>query len=238
MSGHSQSSEFKFIVTGGPTREWIDPVRFISNPSTGKMGIALAMAANDIARETVFIHGPIHKAELQNLSCRCIEVETVDQMSEAVFSELEPRSVLIMAAAPADYTPAQKTPFKIKKGADSITLEFVKAQDILGAIADYRSSDRSREPLYIVGFAAETNDHEKYALDKLERKKLDMICVNDLTAEGAGFAVDTNIITVFEKNGTKTRLPKMQKTEVAGAIIERILIAIGDIDCSQYRNLG
>lgn len=213
--------ERKVIVTGGPTREWIDPVRFISNPSTGKMGAAIADASVSRARETVFVHGPVSDALITGKRYRCVSVDTTGEMLGAVVNELEDKSVLIMAAAPADYSPARRFDQKMKKSGGTITLELNKTPDILREVAGLKDAGRFSN-IFTVGFAAETNDIEVYALKKLSEKKLDMICLNDVSQAGAGFGADTNIITIFVKDGSRVELPMITKQEVADRILDEI----------------
>jgi phosphopantothenoylcysteine decarboxylase/phosphopantothenate--cysteine ligase len=211
----------KIIVSGGPTREWIDPVRFISNESSGKMGIALAMASFSRLKNTVFIHGPVESALLSGLPFRTRGVETTADMLKAVLEELEPDSILIMAAAPADYRPAERSVQKIKKRGDSLTLEMVKNPDILKTVAEKKIGG-AYTGLYTAGFAAETIDTENYALGKLKEKNLDIICLNDVSRSDAGFRTDTNVITVFMKNGERHDLPMMSKIKAADEILKII----------------
>jgi phosphopantothenoylcysteine decarboxylase / phosphopantothenate---cysteine ligase len=213
--------ERKVIVTGGPTREWLDPVRFISNPSTGKMGAAIADACLSRARETVFIHGPIDPSLVQMKKYRCVPVETTADMLGAVRKELEDGAVLIMAAAPADYSPVSKSDRKIKKSDKNISIELAKTPDILKDVAAMKRDGLLRN-LFTVGFAAETNDIEEYALKKLSEKDLDMICLNDVSRRGAGFGSDTNIVTIFIKGGSRKDLPMISKQEVASRILDEI----------------
>jgi phosphopantothenoylcysteine decarboxylase / phosphopantothenate---cysteine ligase len=213
--------EKKVIVTGGPTREWLDPVRFISNPSTGKMGVAIADASLARARETVFIHGPIDTSLVQMKKYRCVSVETTMDMLGAVMKELEDSAVLIMAAAPADYSPVSRSDRKIKKSDKNISIELAKTPDILKEVAAMKLVGTIRN-LFTVGFAAETNDIEEYALKKLSEKNLDMICLNDVSRHGAGFGTDTNIVTIFIKDGSRKDLPMISKQEVAARILDEI----------------
>jgi phosphopantothenoylcysteine decarboxylase / phosphopantothenate---cysteine ligase len=213
--------ERKAIVTGGPTREWIDPVRFISNPSSGKMGLAIADECLNRARETVFIHGPIDVNLVALKKYRCIPVETTADMLDAVTKELEENVVLVMAAAPADYAPVKKQDQKIKKGGTNLSLELKKTPDILKEIAALKRDGRIRD-VFTVGFAAETNNIEEFALKKLSEKNLDMICLNDVSQKGAGFGSDTNIITIFARDGARKDLPMISKQEVAARIVDEI----------------
>lgn len=211
----------KAIVTGGPTREWIDPVRFISNPSSGKMGVAIADECFKRVRETVFIHGPIDVSLLTLKKYRCVPVETTADMLEAVTKELEENVVLIMAAAPADYAPVARSDRKIKKGDTNLTIELKKTPDILKEVAALRRDGRISD-VFTVGFAAETNNIEEFALKKLSEKNLDMICLNDVSQKGAGFGSDTNIITIFARDGARKDLPMISKQEVAERIVDEI----------------
>lgn len=217
--------ENKIIVTGGPTREWFDPIRYISNASSGKMGVAIAEEAYRISQNTVFIHGPINEQLVQNRGFRCVKIESTSDLLEAVLREIEEPCVLIMAAAPADYTPVEKSEEKIKKSEGDLIINMKRTPDILKNVAEARAR-RRLDRLYVVGFAAETNDTENYAIGKLVQKNLDMICLNDVSKEGAGFNVDTNIMTLFTRDGTKIELPMMSKEKVAQEILKRIDIEL------------
>jgi phosphopantothenoylcysteine decarboxylase/phosphopantothenate--cysteine ligase len=210
----------KVIVTGGPTVESLDPVRFISNRSTGKMGRALADETARRAGETVFVHGPMHESLLEDAGYRMVSVESTEDLLEAVRNELTPNAVLIMAAAPADYRPVERSARKIKKKSDEMTLRLVKNPDILKTVASIRQSNFSMKSVFLVGFAAETDDIEGYALGKLREKDLDMICVNDVGRRDAGFGVDTNIVTIFTKPGERIELPLLSKHDTAARILD------------------
>jgi phosphopantothenoylcysteine decarboxylase/phosphopantothenate--cysteine ligase len=214
-------SDYKIIITGGPTREWFDPVRYISNASSGKMGIALADESNKISENTCFIHGPINEHLLQKKPYRCIKVETTNDMLEAVLNEIGDNSVLIMCAAPADYTPVKKSDEKIKKQDENIFIEMKRTPDILKNVSLARES-RNLNNLFVAGFAAETSNAEEYALAKLNEKNLDMICLNDVLKPGAGFGCDTNILTVFTRTGIKIELPILAKDKAASEILKLI----------------
>ena len=213
--------ENKIIITGGPTREWFDPVRYISNASSGKMGISLADEANKISENTCFIHGPINEHLLKGKPYRCIQVETTNDMLSAVLNEIEDNSVLIMCAAPADYTPVEKSHTKIKKQDGNIFIEMKRTPDILKNVSSLRKSQKLNN-LFVAGFAAETSNTEEYALSKLSEKNLDMICLNDVSKEGAGFGCDTNIITLFTRSGLKIELPMLSKDKAAFEILQQI----------------
>ncbi|HNV48510.1 MAG TPA: phosphopantothenoylcysteine decarboxylase [Spirochaetota bacterium] len=214
----------KIIVTGGPTREWLDPVRFLSNASTGKMGVAIADEAARISGEVVFVHGPMREELYAGREYRMIGVETTVELRDAVVGQLAPGCVLIMAAAPADFTPVETSSKKIKKtaGADEIALRLKKTPDILKGVADIRHRDPGLRDIVVVGFAAETNDIETYAKQKLVEKRLEMICLNDVGRVGAGFGTDTNVVTMFTKHGRRIELPLLSKEETARRILEEV----------------
>lgn len=212
----------KIIVTGGPTREWMDPVRFISNPSTGKMGIAIADEALGRSNKVVFIHGPIDKNLLMGKGYSSVSVETTEDLLHAVVGELAPDCVLLMAAAPVDYRPIERAPNKIKKDKKSLVLKLEKTPDILGNVASVRLRDPLLKDIFVVGFAAETSNIEEYAMKKLREKKLDMICLNDVGRKGAGFGADTNIITIFTRRGDTVELSLLSKREAAREILNQV----------------
>jgi phosphopantothenoylcysteine decarboxylase/phosphopantothenate--cysteine ligase len=216
----------KIIVTGGPTREWMDPVRFISNPSTGKMGIAIADEARERSNDVVFIHGPIDKNLLSNKEYSTIAIETTEDLLHAVLGELAPGCVLLMAAAPVDYTPLERSPVKMKKDMGRIVLKLRRTPDILGNVASVRFGDPILKDIFVVGFAAETSNIEEYAMKKLNEKRLDMICLNDVSRKDAGFGADTNIITIFTRRGEKIELSLLSKREAAGEILNRVEMEI------------
>jgi phosphopantothenoylcysteine decarboxylase/phosphopantothenate--cysteine ligase len=211
----------KLIVTGGPTREWLDPVRFISNPSTGKMGVAIADEGLKRCREVVFIHGPIDSALYEGKPYRSVAVDSTEEMLQAVLSELTDDSVLVMAAAPADYTAMERSKEKIKKEGEEILLALRKTPDILKRVAA-RRKEGGLDNLFVAGFAVETTNVEEYALKKLREKNLDMICLNDVSKEGAGFGTETNIIVIYSRKEEPVRLPILLKNDVAVKILDRI----------------
>lgn len=203
-----------FLITAGPTREFIDPVRFLSNPSTGKMGYALAQAAHDAGHDVRLVSGPVQLPAPDGVYV--IDVVSAAQMCEAVLSNLSRTDVLIMAAAVSDYYFPHIAGQKIKKSDTSLTIELCRTKDILHSVAqsDYRGMT--------VGFAAETHDLAKYALDKLHRKKLNLIVANDVTRKGAGFAAETNLVTLYSDKNDVISLPLMAKRDVAAHILEFI----------------
>ncbi len=207
----------KIVVTAGPTREWIDPVRYLTNPSSGRMGLALALAASIYSDRVVLVHGHMESSIQEQFAGPRIEIETTGDLLKAVLNELEPNGVLIMAAAPADYTPVSPFSTKIKKGADTLTVEFRRTPDILKEV-----SERQVPGLYVTGFAAETNDLREGALKKLREKNLDMICLNDVTCEGSGFSVTTNELILFKRDGAELPLGMMSKEGAARKVISII----------------
>jgi phosphopantothenoylcysteine decarboxylase/phosphopantothenate--cysteine ligase len=211
----------KIIVTGGPTREWFDPIRYISNASSGKMGIALADEAYKISKNTIFIHGPINENLVKDKPYECRKIETTTDLLEAVLNEIEENSVLIMCAAPADYTPIEKSEEKIKKQDGDVILHMKRTPDILKNVADTKKCRRLNN-FFVTGFAAETMNTENYAMSKLIAKDLDMICLNDVSQAGAGFNVDTNVITLFTRSGLKIEFPILTKERAASEILKQI----------------
>jgi phosphopantothenoylcysteine decarboxylase/phosphopantothenate--cysteine ligase len=212
----------KIIVTGGPTREWMDPVRFISNPSTGKMGIAIADEAAVRSNNVVFVHGPIDKNLLRDKEYSSVPVETTEDLLHAVLAELAPDCVLLMAAAPVDYRPIDRASDKIKKDKSSFVLKLKRTPDILGNVASVRLKDPLLKDIFVVGFAAETASIEAYAVEKLREKRLDMICLNDVGRKDAGFGTDTNIITIFTRRGDTIELSLLSKREAAREILNQV----------------
>ena len=209
----------RVVVTAGPTLEPIDPVRFISNHSSGKQGLALAEAALDAGAEVTLITGPLRLP--LPLGASHVPVKTARQMCDAVLVHASTADVLIMAAAVADFRPASSAAQKIKKTdvglADSPRIELARNPDILLAVKEARAA--SGFPRVVLGFAAETNDVLAYGRDKLRRKGLDLIAINDVSREDAGFGVDENHVLLLEKGGRVHNLPLQSKTDVAEQIV-------------------
>lgn len=205
----------KILITAGPTREAIDPVRFISNHSSGKMGYALAEAAVGRGAEVILISGPVALEKPNGLSS-FISVESAAEMRRAVMNNYRDMDIIIMAAAVGDFTPKWKSPEKIKKADGSLTIELEKTPDILAELGKLKG-DR-----ILVGFAAETQKISENANEKLVKKNLDFIVANDLTREGAGFGVDTNIVKIIDRSGKVEDLPLMSKSELGRIILDRI----------------
>ncbi|MGH9949289.1 MAG: bifunctional phosphopantothenoylcysteine decarboxylase/phosphopantothenate--cysteine ligase CoaBC, partial [Pyrinomonadaceae bacterium] len=198
------------------TREAIDPVRFISNHSSGKMGFAVAEAAAARGARVTAVVGQVSVDPPENINV--ISGISADEMHAAVMKELTKATVFIGSAAVADYRPSDAKDAKIKKdGKDTMTLELTKTPDILAEVAKHRSNG-----LLVVGFAAETNDVVEYARSKMEKKGLDMVVANDITAKGAGFNTDTNIATIISRS-CEIELPLMSKREMADRILDAIL---------------
>jgi phosphopantothenoylcysteine decarboxylase/phosphopantothenate--cysteine ligase len=201
----------RIVVTAGGTREVIDPVRYIGNRSSGKMGFALAEAARDRGATVTLITAPVSLPVPSGMEV--INVESVVEMKEAVAKAITETDALIMAAAPADYVAKSVAEQKIKKGSAALTVDLVKAPDIISEV----SGDFIK-----VGFSAETEDLLGNARGKLERKQLDLIVANDVTAADSGFGVDTNKVTIIDREGKTEDLPLMTKREVADRVLGRV----------------
>lgn len=202
------------LLTAGPTREKIDPVRFISNHSSGKMGYALAEEAKKQGARVVLVSGPVGLPAPAGVEL--IKVESAEDMYQAVLERFDGADVVIKTAAVADYRPKVAHDQKVKKQAGDTLLELERTKDIL-----FELGQRKKHQL-LIGFAAETNKVEEYAKKKLFTKNADMIVANNVKSEGAGFGTDTNIVTMFKRDGSKAELPLMSKTAVAGKILEEI----------------
>jgi phosphopantothenoylcysteine decarboxylase/phosphopantothenate--cysteine ligase len=214
VEGKRKLAGRRVVVTAGPTREALDPVRFISNRSSGKMGYRLAEAAWRRGAEVVLISGPV---ALEDPPGICLErVETTEQMADAVRAALPTADILIMAAAPADFRPAQPAPTKRPRGEGPTNLSLEATPDILVSTRDAR-----KKGAVIVGFALETGKAHPRAREKLEKKGLDLIVVNDALEPGAGFEVDTNRVTLISRKESR-ELPLMTKAQVADAILDHI----------------
>ncbi|MEZ9707406.1 bifunctional phosphopantothenoylcysteine decarboxylase/phosphopantothenate--cysteine ligase CoaBC [Vibrio breoganii] len=206
----------KIVMTAGPTQEAIDPVRFISNHSSGKMGYALAEQAARLGAEVTLISGPVNLATPANVTR--INVLSAEQMHQAAMEHAPLSDVFIGCAAVADYRPAEIAEQKMKKvdGSDELVVRMVKNPDIIAGVA---SLTQNRP--FTVGFAAETQDVEKYAMDKLSRKKLDLICANDVSQAGIGFNSNDNALNLYWPNGHKN-FPLASKQALAQSILEQI----------------
>jgi phosphopantothenoylcysteine decarboxylase / phosphopantothenate---cysteine ligase len=204
------------VVTAGPTREPLDPVRFISNHSSGRMGVAIAAAAWRRGATVTLIHGPLEIPA--PVGPTAVTVETTQDMHDAVASALPTADALIMAAAPADFRAADVAIQKIKKSSDAPHIALTHTVDILA------STRSARKPgAVIMGFALETSQIEEHAAAKLARKGLDFIVANDATEAGAGFGTDTNRVVILDTHGGRETIPMMPKTELADILLDRIV---------------
>ncbi len=211
LQGHS------LLITAGPTREALDPVRYISNHSSGKMGFAIADAAAKLGAKVTLVSGPVNLATPDNVER--IDIESADQMHNAVMNTAKAHTIFIACAAVADFRPSLVSEQKLKKTSndDGMTIHMVKNPDIVASVA----AMTEKRP-FTVGFAAETQDVEKYSRGKLERKNLDMICANDVSIKGQGFNSDNNALHLYWKNGDKA-LPLTTKSELGKTIILEVV---------------
>ena len=203
----------KIVISAGPTRERIDAVRFLSNRSSGKMGFALAGAAVEAGFDTVLVAGPVHLETPAGV--RRIDVESAAEMATAVKREAADADIVIMAAAVADYRPKQQLSGKMKKKDGDLTLELERTEDILKSLGETK-----RPGQILIGFAAETENLEQYALAKLKRKNLDWIAANDVSRSDIGFGSDANAVTLYGRSGEKIALPIASKAEIAAALLK------------------
>ncbi len=204
----------KVLITAGPTREAIDPVRFISNRSSGRMGYALAAAAQKRGAKVTLVSGPV--ALNASAGVDLLKVESAAEMQKAVLAVFDEMDIVIKTAAVSDFKAAEPKQKKIKKNNVELTLNLTANPDILKDLGAKKKNQ------LLIGFAAETNDVINYAKGKLQEKNLDMIIVNDVTLTGAGFDVDTNIVTLLDKYGHEESLPQLAKTKLAEIILDAI----------------
>jgi len=203
----------KVVVSAGPTREKIDPVRYITNFSTGKMGYAMAEAARDLGAEVVLVSGPTTIPKPSNM--KIVNVESAEDMFNAIFAEYESSDIVIKTAAVADYRPKNQHNQKMKKHPGDAIIELERTKDILATLGEQKTHQ------LLIGFAAETNDVEAYAKGKLERKNANYIIANDVTQAGSGFGTDTNSVTLISKDST-VKFPQLPKKELAKRLLETI----------------
>ncbi len=202
------------LITAGPTREHIDPVRFISNPSSGKMGFSIAKAAAQRGAVVTLVSGPSELPDPYHV--KVIRVVSAKEMAEAVFDHFDHADVVIKTAAVSDYRPKVQAAHKIKKGSDEISLSLEKTQDILKELG------KMKKDRILVGFAAETREIHTYAKNKLEEKNLNMIVGNLIGEKGSGFGSETNKVIIFYNNGATESLSMMPKTSLANIILDRV----------------
>ncbi|MDE6604892.1 MAG: bifunctional phosphopantothenoylcysteine decarboxylase/phosphopantothenate--cysteine ligase CoaBC [Clostridia bacterium] len=204
----------RVLVTAGATRENIDGVRFITNRSSGKMGVEIAKSAAKRGAEVILVKG-LTQVEIPSYITRVVSVESTAQMYDAVMENYKDCDVIIKAAAPSDYRPVEAISQKLK--GEEITLKLTKNPDIAKAVGEFKGERK------LVVFCAETQELMSSAKVKLKSKNADMVVANDVTAEGAGFDVDTNIVTILKRDGSEISYPKMSKSEVAGVILDEAL---------------
>lgn len=213
----------KVIVTAGPTIEPLDPVRHMTNHSSGKMGYSIAKEAMDRGAAVILISGPTSLTPPKGVSL--VRINTTEEMLNAVDKYFDSSDVLIKSAAPVDYRPETISTIKIKKKEnekDELNIRYIKNPDIAAHFGAQKKNQ------IMVGFAAETNNVYEYALAKLKKKNLDFIVANDVTEEGAGFNIDTNIVTIIDKNGTQVKYPMMDKKKVARLILDKVISILED----------
>jgi phosphopantothenoylcysteine decarboxylase/phosphopantothenate--cysteine ligase len=216
-SGKSMQG-LRFLVTAGGTREAIDPVRYIGNRSSGKMGYAIAAAAAERGAEVILVSGPVALPVPPGVNRT--SVESALEMREAVLAAFPAVDVVIKAAAVADYRPQVMAEQKIKKNSANLTVELTKNPDILAELGKIKTGQ------FLVGFAAETQELVANATEKLRSKNLDMLVANDVTLPGAGFESETNIVKLFTKDGSVEEVPQMSKQRLAKLLLDRVMLQL------------
>jgi len=206
----------KVLVSAGPTREPVDPVRFFTNHSSGKMGYSIAEVAANFGAEVHLVSGPVDLERPKNV--HVYSVETAEEMYEKMMELYEDMDIVIKSAAVADYRPLQTYDQKLKKQTDALHIEMERTRDILQTLGEKKSHQ------YLVGFAAETNNVKTYGLGKLEKKNLDAIVVNDVSKKDIGFHSNDNEVTILTKSGKDISIPKLPKKEIA----KRILLLVDE----------
>nr|WP_207289674.1 bifunctional phosphopantothenoylcysteine decarboxylase/phosphopantothenate--cysteine ligase CoaBC [Senegalia massiliensis] len=204
----------KILVTAGPTIESIDPVRYLTNHSSGKMGYKIAEMAEKRGADVVLISGPTHLDKPKNV--KVIDIMSTEEMYEQVLKYFNDSDILIKSAAPSDYRPVKYSDSKLKKSNEDLDIKFVRNPDILKKCGEIKKEQK------IIGFAAESNDLEKYALEKLKKKNLDMIVANDISKKESGFKSDNNKVILFKNDGSKDEYPLMRKEDLANIILDNI----------------
>jgi phosphopantothenoylcysteine decarboxylase/phosphopantothenate--cysteine ligase len=206
----------RFLITAGPTREHFDPVRFLSNPSTGKMGFALAEAARKFSRQVYVVSGPTQLAKPRGV--QLASIVSAQEMFEAVKRRAGDTDIVLMAAAVCDWRPARVLPRKKKKRSRPETIRLVRTKDILAWLGRHKPARQ-----ILVGFAAETHQLLRFARAKLKRKNLDLVVANRVSGNDTGFAADTNRVILLWRNGQVERLPKASKRQVSLWIVQRVI---------------
>ena len=205
----------KIMITAGPTVESIDPVRYLTNRSTGKMGYAIAKVAASRGADVTLISGPTNITPPSNIK-KIIKTQSAEDMYNAIIDNFDENQVIIKTAAVADYKPKTYSDKKIKKSDDDLVIELGRNKDIAYELG------KIKKDKILVGFAAETNDLIENAKTKVKKKNLDFIVANDLTQEGAGFGTDTNIVKIIDREGNINKYPQMKKDEVANIILDKV----------------
>ena len=205
----------KIMISAGPTVENIDPVRYLTNRSTGKMGYAIAKVAADRGADVTLVSGPTNIAPPSNIK-KLIKTQSAEDMYNAIIDNFDENQVIIKSAAVADYKPKNYSDKKIKKSDDDLAIELDRNKDIAYELG------KMKKDKILVAFAAETNDLIENAKGKIKKKNLDFIVANDLTEKGAGFGTDTNIVNIIDKDGNIAKYPQMKKDEVADVILDKV----------------
>lgn len=216
LTGPKPLAGRRVIVTAGGTVERIDPVRYITNDSSGKMGFALAEAARDYGAEVTLVYARTDGPPPGGVEA--VRVESAAEMYEAVMNRVGTFDAIVKAAAVADYRPLHRHAVKVKKKDETMALELARNPDIVQAVGEWKASHPEERVPYIIGFAAETGDLAKHAMDKLVRKRCDMVVANDVSEPGAGFGSDTNKVSVFGSEGLIVDIPMVTKREAANRI--------------------
>ena len=203
----------KFVITAGPTREPIDPVRYISNRSSGKMGYAIAEAALEAGHDVILISGPVNIDPPQH--AKFVSVSSSDEMFDAVHQHADKCDVCVMCAAVADYKPAKVSTAKIKKRREKVSLELIPTRDVLDSLGH-----RQDRQFLVVGFAAETNDLEQNAMQKLRDKNCDLMIANDVSRANSGMESDANEVTVLFQNGKRQEISRAPKKNIARELVK------------------
>jgi phosphopantothenoylcysteine decarboxylase/phosphopantothenate--cysteine ligase len=209
----------KAVISAGPTREKLDIIRFFSNRSSGKMGYALASAAVERGFEVVLVSGPVCLEKPEGV--RLVNVESAAEMAEAMRVEAVDADLIIMAAAVADFTPAETFPHKLKKTSGEMVVKLKPTEDILRSLGEIKPAEQ-----ILVGFAAESENLLANATDKMRRKNLDWIAANDISSRESGFASDLNAVTMLSRDGRKIDIPKADKKTIAKKILQIIISAV------------
>lgn len=212
--------KYKLVVTSGPTREFIDTIRFLSNPSTGRMGYHIAHAGVNLGFDVTYIHGPVPYKFRFVQDAENIEVVSTVDMMNAVLQKMQPHTILIMAAAPADYRPEKRFDHKLKKK-ENPEIKFIPNPDILMTVQEKITTEKI-PGVFLVGFAAEIENAHEYAVGKLIRKNLDMIFLNDLSRPDSGFGVETNELTVIHRDQSFEKWSTDSKEKLGYRILHEI----------------